>query len=144
MSDLLAIARKKLAPTEHEEQCAIIHWCLGVDTRPETKLIFAIPNAGRMGGRRGALWGARLQREGLRPGVPDLCLPVARRGYHGLYLEVKRVGRHKVSGHQAAWEGELTRQGYFVAVRAGATAVIELINWYLTPEGTQPSRITRP
>ena len=30
-----------------------------------------------------------MAREGSRAGMPDLCLPVARLGYHALYLEFK-------------------------------------------------------
>jgi hypothetical protein len=31
----------------------------------------------------------KLKAEGVRAGVADLCLPAARRGYHGLYIEMK-------------------------------------------------------
>lgn len=30
-----------------------------------------------------------LKRQGVKAGVPDICLPVARNGYHGLHIELK-------------------------------------------------------
>lgn len=53
---------------------------------PELQLLYHVPNEGKRTWRTGA----RLKSEGLKPGVPDLCLPVARGKYHGLYVELKR------------------------------------------------------
>ena len=36
--------------------------------------------------------GARLKTVGLKSGVPDLCIPVARGPYHSLYIEMKAQG----------------------------------------------------
>lgn len=48
--------------------------------------LHAIPN----GGARDPITAARMKAEGVKRGVPDLFLPVARHGWHGLYLEMKK------------------------------------------------------
>jgi len=53
---------------------------------PQT-IVYAIPN----GGKRSKITAARLKAEGVRSGVPDYCLPVARGGYHALYVELKTL-----------------------------------------------------
>ena len=61
---------------EHREQVKLFAWAEWerID-RPELGLLFAVPN----GGRRDAVTGARLKAEGVKAGVPDVWLPVARR-----------------------------------------------------------------
>jgi hypothetical protein len=49
------------------------------------KLLYAVPN----GGDRNLRVARKLKAEGVLAGVADLCLPAARRGYHGLYIEMK-------------------------------------------------------
>ena len=46
---------------------------------PELVLLYHIPN----GGKRDAQTAISLKRQGVKAGVPDLHLPVARGGYHG-------------------------------------------------------------
>lgn len=48
--------------------------------------MFAIPN----GGRRNAKEAARLKKQGVLAGVPDLMLPIPSNGFHGLFIELKR------------------------------------------------------
>ena len=70
--------------TEHQIQTCVMEWAEGqLIQHPELKMLYAIPN----GGARNAITGALLKAEGVKPGVPDLCLPVARGKYHGLYIE---------------------------------------------------------
>jgi hypothetical protein len=77
--------------TEHDEQVALSRWVTLLQPRhPELALLHAIPN----GGHRHKAVAVRLKAEGVKRGVPDLCLPVPRGGHHGLYLEMKtRQGR---------------------------------------------------
>ncbi|MCP4524541.1 MAG: VRR-NUC domain-containing protein, partial [Aestuariibacter sp.] len=76
---------------EHQHQTALINWARNNERDfPELALLHAIPN----GGKRGKKVAMDMKAEGLKPGVPDLCLPVARMGYHGMYIEMKtRTGR---------------------------------------------------
>ena len=74
--------------TEAQHQAAVFKWSQLPDVRqryPELKLLHHIPN----GGRRDPVEAKHLKQQGVKSGVPDLCLPVARRDYHGLYIEMK-------------------------------------------------------
>lgn len=106
-----------LAPSEHDEQSALISWADWQCQRKYRELsthLFAVPN----GARTSMSVAKRLKREGMRSGVPDLFLAVARGGYHGLFLEMKsRKG--VVSKEQKTWIGRLAAAGYFVVVCRG-------------------------
>jgi len=80
--------KKRAKPRELERphQVALIKWVRKVeDLYPVLKLLYAVPN----GGDRDLRVARKLKAEGVMAGVADLCLPAARRGYHGLYLELK-------------------------------------------------------
>lgn len=66
--------------------------------------------------------------------MPDLCLPVAKNGYHGLYIEMK-YGRNKSTEKQEEWQKALQEQGYFVAVCYGAEEAERVIASYLQMKG---------
>ena len=74
-------------PTEHQEQARLIKWAAYRSaTLPELRMLVSIPN----GGKRDPATGAKLKSEGLKAGFPDLALFVPRRGYNGLFIEMKR------------------------------------------------------
>lgn len=119
--------RKRCEATEQER---VICWCEYLAGRyPELKLIYHVPN----GGSRNTLEAANLKRQGVKAGVPDLSLPVARKGFHGLYIEMK-FGRGKTTEHQQWWLSELQKQGYKTAVCYGADEAIETLKEYLGME----------
>jgi hypothetical protein len=66
-------------------------------------MLFAIPN----GGARHKAIAGKLRAEGVRAGVPDICLPVPRGEYHGLFIELKRPKGGHVSEEQEAWISEV-------------------------------------
>src|SRR5262245_9730070 len=67
--------------TEHAQQVAAFEWLATLYEKfPEVKLAFAVPN----GGLRHKRTAVRLKREGARSGVPDVCVPLARRGFLGM------------------------------------------------------------
>lgn len=75
--------RKRSEATEQER---VINWAtFYAKDFPELALLHHIPN----GGSRNQLEAANLKRQGVKAGVPDLCLPVPRNGKHGLYVEMK-------------------------------------------------------
>jgi hypothetical protein len=102
-------------PYEHDEQSFLIQWVdlIGVHVYPELAYLHAVPN----GGYRSKRTANEMHTEGVRPGVPDLHLPVARHGFHGLYIEMKchRKGS-RLSQDQERWIKFLILQGYYVAV----------------------------
>jgi hypothetical protein len=60
-----------------------------------------------------------------------LHLPVARRGYHSLYIELKRLRGGSLEDSQKEVIAELLEQGHYVRVRAGWLAAARTICWYL-------------
>lgn len=131
-ANLLAVARRALTPSEHEEQAAVIAWAaLHEEKWPCLSLLYAVPN----GGHRHAATAGRLRAEGVRAGVPDLVLPSARGGYCGLYLEMKRApagggSLAAVTDDQRAWLVALAAEGYATAVCLGAEAAIRVLAHY--------------
>lgn len=102
----------KLIATEHEEQSSLVAWAAIQSKKiPQLSLLYAIPN----GGLRTPIGARRLKREGVRPGVPDLHLPVARGGYHGLWIEMKSANG-RVSIAQQRWIENLRIEGHKVEV----------------------------
>ena len=96
---------------------------------PELALAFHIPN----GGKRNAAEAAHLKRQGVKAGVPDICLPVARDGYHGLFIELK-VGKNKTTPLQEKWLHDLAEQGYKAMVCYGWEEAAGQILRYLGEE----------
>ena len=125
-------------PTEHQEQVAVINWARVHEFKwPELKLLHAVPNGGlrrattNAKGKRYSLEAQRLRNEGVSPGLPDLDLPVARRGFHGLRIEMKALDG-RASKDQRWWIEQLSQQGYLAVVKFGAEAAIKCLEWYLT------------
>jgi hypothetical protein len=116
-------------PTEHEEQVALFQWAEANEgEHEELKLLFAVPN----GGYRPMATAAMLREEGVRAGVPDCCLPVARGRFHSLWLELKRSDRsNHATPAQQEWIERLRSYGHMTAVCYGAQEAIEVITGYL-------------
>lgn len=113
--------------SESDEQQALFQWADIVSNRyPELKLMYHIPN----GGQRSRATAGRLKAEGVKAGVPDICLPVARGNYHGLYIEVK-VKPNKPTDNQLIWIDSLNKQGYLAVVCYGWRECAEQIEGYL-------------
>lgn len=119
-------------PTEHEEQSDVIAW-FDIEYREYKALLFAIPNGTHLAGgpRQRGIQASKLKREGQRNGVPDLMLPVPASGYHGLFIEMKRLKGGKVSPQQQKWIKYLNGAGYKAVVCAGAQQAKESIKCYL-------------
>ena len=75
---------------EGMEQKALIRWLYGEKMRGGTTAdaydhTYHVPN----GGQRSKATAAALKGQGVKAGVSDLVVALARGGYHGLYLEFK-------------------------------------------------------
>lgn len=116
--------RKRSEATEQERLISWAQW--QYNKYPELKLLYHVPN----GGSRNTLEAANLKRQGVKAGVPDLCLPVARQNFHGLYIEMK-WGKNKVTENQSQWLDDLREQGYNAIVCYGADEAIRAIEDYL-------------
>ena len=103
-------------PTESAEQQCLFRWAAHSRGKwPEIELMYHIPN----GGTRSKSEAGRFRAEGVKAGVPDICLPVARGGYHRMYVEMKRRKGGRVSPEQAAWIDALIHEGYVAIVCRG-------------------------
>lgn len=117
----------RIYPTEEEEQTVVMHWAAMMAGRwPELRMLFHVPN----GGKRSKTEAARFRAAGVRSGVPDLFLPCARGGYHGMWIEMKAFGG-RVSAEQERWLRELQAAGYFCRVCYGADAAIAELERYM-------------
>ena len=97
---------------------------------PELDTLYAIPN----GSAHHIVTAVRLKQTGVRAGVPDICLPVARGGYNSLYVEMKRTKGGVVSAIQKAWITALEEQGNKVVVARGFDEARRKILNYLEGE----------
>lgn len=114
-------------PTEHWEQVQLFQWAA---YHRDLDLMYAIPN----GQKRDIRIALKLKEEGVKPGVPDICLPVPRGGKHGLYIELKRRKYGRVSPEQLQWLEALMREGYECAVCHGWEMARDTIEEYLKGE----------
>jgi hypothetical protein len=114
-------------PSEHEEAVCMMDWRGRMLGRlPELALLYHIPNEGS-----GSKYqGVKRKQEGLLKGMLDYCLPVARPGCHGLYIELKRLGETWGEG-QAEMASALRMQGYRAELAVGAQAMITILEDYL-------------
>lgn len=125
----------RIYPLEHQEQSRLMTWAaIKCREMPELALLFAVPN----GGLRNLRVAAKMKAEGLKAGVPDLVLPVARGGYHALFIEMKTVnnrpkngGKGGVTQIQEWWHEKLIEQKNKVAVCYGSDEAIATIEQYL-------------
>jgi len=116
--------------SEHQEQAALFEWASLVQNRyPELRLLFAIPN----GGLRNKVVAAKLKAEGVKPGVPDIFLPVPRGGWHGLCIEMKTKSG-TVSKAQEGWLRALGGQGYNARSVSEWEEARHIIECYLSME----------
>jgi hypothetical protein len=113
--------------SEHQHQKAVVQWAALVQLQyKELALLYAVPN----GGQRHAAVAAKLKAEGVRAGVPDLCLPVARGDQHALYVEMKTEGG-RTTPPQRAFIEALKQQQNAVVVCFSADQAIRAILDYL-------------
>lgn len=108
--------------TEQQEQFKAVAWL-----RKNNVLFYHVPN----GGHRDFLEGVKFKRLGVSAGVPDLVVPVARKGHHGLYIELKRQSGGSVSDRQRWWLARLAEEGYDCYVAKGADDLILYVKNYL-------------
>jgi hypothetical protein len=161
----------KTRQSEHAHQAAYFCWISNIAPHPtpnhpnhdhltlsnlahlaHLSRAFAIPN----GGQRDPVSGSRLKAEGVRPGVPDVFVPIPIYNpplhhpfptkpfatLHGLWLEFKRPTTDQqncgqLSKHQIEYQKFLTSQGYAYRVvyswHEAALATLEYLQINLTP-----------
>ena len=117
---MAAVKKPVYASSEDAEQEAVVEYCDLLHIP-----IVHIPNEGK----RSLSYAARMKRMGLRSGFPDLLVPLARGGYHGLFIEMK-YGKNKTTKEQKEWLELLSAEGYACAVCYNAAEAIKTIESY--------------
>ena len=115
---------------ERVEQESLFSWATTMETKePRLRLLNASLNGVRLAVHQAIL----AKKGGMKKGYPDVFLPVAAMGYHGLFIEMKRRdGRASdVKKEQRAWLEDLKGQGFHADVCFGWEEAARLIAWYL-------------
>ena len=115
----------KMKRNEEDEQSTLFQYA-SYQNEIEWSLLFSIPN----GGYRKLKTGIMLKKTGLKPGIPDIMLPVARGGFMGMFIEMKSE-KGVVQKNQKAWHILLRAQGYKVDVCRGCSQAVRVIREYL-------------
>lgn len=128
MAKKAAIGNFLPEPEEDVEQMALFRWATYNQGRwPELGLMFHIPN----GGKRSKAEAARFVRMGVKAGVSDVFLPVARNGCHGLWIELKRLRSGRPTADQIKWIESMIEQGYAATVCHGWEQAVKVIEGYM-------------
>lgn len=88
--------------------------------------LFHCPN----GGKRDAVTGGQMRALGVKPGVPDLLLPIEAHGYNGLAIEMKSA-TGSTTPDQDRWLATLKDNGWLVHVCRSAEAARSAVVEYL-------------
>jgi hypothetical protein len=141
---LTAAEGKKLfkpkPPTESIEQQRLVQRVRSaLPLYPDLANFFAVPNQAGVdldGGRGGIIRQKKMLAEGLAPGYPDTGLDVARGGYYGLRVELKRESTWRTkkgepSPEQQEWHQRLARERYAMFIAWGTDAAWDVYRWYL-------------
>ena len=113
--------------SEATDQMALIEFCERFSGRvPELARVVHVPN----GEKRDKATAGKLKAMGVRRGVPDLLLPVARTPFHGLWVELKTT-KGKLSADQVEWLTYLNEAGYLAYVAYQWTDAAAFILDYL-------------
>lgn len=112
----------------HEEsrmQMSCVRW-FDYQYPEYSKLLFAVPN----GGARSKIEAGILKAEGVRSGVADLILLIARHGYNALCLEAK-TKKGTPSPDQKDWSKQAENAGNKYVIFRSLEEFMEIINDYL-------------
>lgn len=112
---------------ESQHQVALMRWARNRPLHPELYPVY--PNssindyliASANGGARNKREAARMKREGVKAGYPDLTLDIARNGYHGLRIELKKP---KVKGQPTSYPSKLQKERIKMLNKAGYLALV--------------------
>ncbi len=127
-------ARAPRIDWEGNEQTILFTW-IDLQYPRESKLIYHVPN----GGHRHKATAGKLKGQGVRAGMPDINVDIARGGYFGMRIEFKATPPHDaaVSPSQLAALQRLTDQGYLAIVCRGVHDAREHLTAYLRLPATE-------
>lgn len=120
-------------PSESAAQIAVMRWsAVAIRQWPELRWLFAVPNGPKLELKTARLMVAM----GLKAGVMDLILPIARDGCIGLGIEMK-VKKRKPTDAQREWLEGLRAHGWRTVVCNGIDEAIDTLRVYLSARKTE-------
>lgn len=131
-------ARRHAIDYEGNEQVALMRW-LQLQHPAAWALTYHVPN----GGRRDKVTAAKLKAQGVKAGIPDLKMAIARGGYFGLYIEFKATPPHDAAVAKTQREilDLLAAEGYLAVVCKGMAAAMSAIIKYLALPATARGQV---
>ncbi|WP_045158298.1 VRR-NUC domain-containing protein [Stutzerimonas stutzeri] len=131
------VVRRRPVDFEGREQQMLVRW-MELQHRAAYAVTWHTPN----GGARDKATAGKLKAQGVKAGVPDLQLAVARGGFFGLFIEFKATPPNDaaVSETQKAMLSRLQEQGYRAVVCRGINEAMAEINAYLAMPRTVGGR----
>src|SRR5262249_18263199 len=97
-----------------------------------------VPN----GGDRNLRVARKLKAEGVLAGLADLCLPAARRGYHGLYPEMKSEEGVATKEQKGFLRG-VSAEGYCAVIAHGVDEAKATLEWYIGVTDHEPPSVLK-
>jgi hypothetical protein len=115
-----------MSAAEHHLQTQCVAW-FRYQYALVSSLLLAIPN----GGKRSKATAGKLKAEGVLAGVADLFLAMARKGSHGLWIEMKTPKGYQTP-EQRAFQQRVTAEGYAYVVARSLEQFQTIVNEYLS------------
>lgn len=121
---------KVKSPREDAEQRQLNSHCSVIWPELSAMMYHVINESGGMGS---AQYGAALNKLGRKKGIPDWPVMVPSKGYHGLYIELKRSRKKDsaISKEQTKFLLQAESLGYKCVIAYGYKAALKSIEEYL-------------
>lgn len=117
-------SRRRSPERDLQIQCVRRHWI----QYPKI-LLHHSPN----GGKRNKFEAEKFRLMGTRSGFPDIFIVVAKRGYHGLFIEMK-TDTGSLTKNQKEVHELMKSEGYYVVVAKSFEEFCMIEDWYLGEE----------
>lgn len=112
---------------DEDDECIALIEAVAYQFPAIADLFYHIPN----GGKRGKREAKKFKRMGVKKGIPDYFLSIARGIYHGCYIEMKRKEDWKISKEQIEKIARLRAEGYYVDVAEGMEEGLSILRNYM-------------
>lgn len=124
--------------SEELEQRVIFEWAnFNLSKYPMLKFL----NSSANGMKTAIKTAIRAKKTGMKRGYPDIFLPYPSNGYHGLFIELKRmnnkalkISKGKATLEQLVWINYLNSVGYLAVICYGSEEAINTIQKYLNKD----------
>lgn len=129
------MAKRQIRHIEHDEQVQFFIYMRILEDEGVTEagMAFAVPNGVRVASIKTA---KRAVNEGMRAGVPDILIPVARDKRHGLAIEMK-IPPNRSTAKQKEWQQKFRMRGWEVAECHSAKHALKVFIEYFKLEPAQ-------